>query len=51
MRPPKYEVWAADVAFVSRERWEQGDPDGYLAGAPELVAEVLSPSNTAEASR
>jgi Uma2 family endonuclease len=45
---PEYEVWAADVAFVSRERWEQIDPDGYLAGAPELVAEALSPSNTVE---
>jgi Uma2 family endonuclease len=45
---PEYEVWAADVAFVSRERWEQIDPNSYLEGAPELVAEVLSPSNTAE---
>jgi Uma2 family endonuclease len=45
---PEYEVWAADVAFVSKERWEQIDPDGWLLGAPELVVEVLSPSNTAE---
>jgi Uma2 family endonuclease len=45
---PEYEVWAADVAFVSRKRWEQINPDGYLQGAPELVIEVLSPSNTAE---
>jgi Uma2 family endonuclease len=45
---PEYEVWAADVAFVSKDRWEQIDPDGYLLGAPELVIEILSPSNTAE---
>jgi Uma2 family endonuclease len=45
---PEYEVWAADVVFVSKERWKAMDPDVYLAGSPELVAEVLSPSNTAE---
>jgi Uma2 family endonuclease len=45
---PEHEVWAADVAFVSKERWKQVDPDDYLLGAPELVIEVLSPSNTAE---
>jgi Uma2 family endonuclease len=45
---PEHEVWAADVAFVSKERWKQVDPDDYLRGAPELVIEVLSPSNTAE---
>jgi hypothetical protein len=45
---PEYEVWAADVAFVSKDRWERIDPDGYLRGAPELVIEILSPSNTAE---
>lgn len=45
---PEHEVWAADVAFVSKARWEQIDPDSYLQGAPELVIEVLSPSNTFE---
>jgi Uma2 family endonuclease len=45
---PEYEVWAADVAFVSKERWAQIDPEGYLRGSPELVIEVLSPSNTFE---
>jgi Uma2 family endonuclease len=45
---PEHELWAADVAFVSKARWEQADPDGYLLGAPELVIEILSPSNTAE---
>ena len=42
---PQYELRAADVAFISRERWDRvGDKD--LLGAPELVIEVLSPSNT-----
>lgn len=45
---PEYELRAADVAFVSKERWERVDPDDYLRGAPDLVIEVLSPSNSAE---
>jgi Uma2 family endonuclease len=43
---PEYEDWRADVAYVSRERWDGTPRDGYLQGAPELVIEVLSPSNT-----
>lgn len=42
----EFEVRAADVAVVSHERWNTGDPDGFLTGAPELVIEVKSPSNT-----
>jgi len=45
---PEHELRVADVAFVSKERWEQMAPDVYLQGAPDLVIEVLSPSNTAE---
>ena len=41
---PQYEYRIADVAFISRARWE-GVKD-YLEGAPEIVIEVLSPSNT-----
>jgi Uma2 family endonuclease len=44
---PEYEFRVADVAFVSQERWDQIDPEGNLRGAPDLVIEVLSPSNTA----
>jgi Uma2 family endonuclease len=42
---PEYEIWQADLGFVERSRWanEQGT---YLSGAPNLVVEVLSPSNT-----
>jgi len=36
----------ADVAFASIERWKSTNPDGYFRGAPEIVIEVLSPSNT-----
>jgi Uma2 family endonuclease len=43
---PEYELRVADVAFVTRERWDKaGDDD--LFGAPDLTIEVLSPSNTA----
>jgi Uma2 family endonuclease len=43
---PEYELRGADVAFVSRERWEATSADDNLHGSPELVIEVLSPSNT-----
>lgn len=43
---PEYELRGADVAFVSQRRWaETGDEDN-LHGSPELVIEILSPSNT-----
>jgi Uma2 family endonuclease len=44
---PEHELRAADVAYVPGERWEKVDPDDNLHGAPDLVIEVLSPSNTA----
>ncbi|RLC58113.1 MAG: Uma2 family endonuclease [Chloroflexota bacterium] len=41
-------VRAADVAFVARERIPpEGEPDGYWAIAPDLVAEVASPYDSA----
>src|SRR5258708_37314960 len=43
---PEYEYRVADVAFLSKDRWDNIDPKGLLSGAPELVIEVLSPSNT-----
>ena len=43
---PEYDLRAADVAFVSKERWDAVGDDEDLLGAPELVFVVLSPSNT-----
>jgi Uma2 family endonuclease len=37
----------ADVAFVAGDRWYTTPRDSYLVGAPELVIEILSPSNKA----
>jgi Uma2 family endonuclease len=42
----EFELRAADVAAISRPRWDAIDPDDNLHGAPELVIEVKSPSNT-----
>jgi Uma2 family endonuclease len=44
---PEYELRIADVAYVSQERWDRIDLEDSLRGAPDLVIEVLSPSNTA----
>ena len=44
---PEHELWAADVAYLSRDRFQQADPEDNVQGAPEIVVEVLSPSNTA----
>lgn len=44
---PEHELRVADVAYAPRARWEQTDPADHFRGAPELVVEVLSPSNTA----
>lgn len=41
----EYDLRAADVAFVSKARWDEVN-DGYLFGPPELVIEIVSPSNT-----
>ena len=40
-------VRAPDVAFVSRARLPEDDPDGYARFVPDLVVEVLSPSDRA----
>src|SRR5215813_13959818 len=38
---PEYELRAADVAWVSQERWDGMDDEDNLHGAPELVIEVV----------
>ena len=42
----EYDLRCADVAFVSQQRWDTTDEEDNLHGSPELVIEVLSPSNT-----
>jgi len=44
---PEYEVWAADVAMIPQQRFRTIPRKGWLEGSPDLVVEVLSPSNTA----
>ena len=38
-------VRAADVLFISNERWSRRGSEGYLDVAPELVVEILSPED------
>ena len=42
----EFDLRAADVAVISKARWEASDPDDNLRGAPDLVIEVRSPWNT-----
>lgn len=41
-----HEYRVSDVIFLIRERWDTIPRKGLLSGSPELVVEVLSPSNT-----
>jgi len=45
---PEFELWVADVAYLSAERFAGVDPEDNVRGAPNLVIEVLSPSNTVD---
>jgi Uma2 family endonuclease len=44
---PEHELRVADVAYTSLQRWSEQDPAGHFQGVPDIVIEVLSPSNTA----
>ena len=44
---PEHELWVADVAYLCAEKFREADPEDNIRGVPELVIEVLSPSNTA----
>ncbi|MGH8070988.1 MAG: Uma2 family endonuclease [Candidatus Entotheonellia bacterium] len=38
-------VRGADIVFLSRERWPEGPPEGFLEGALGLVVEIMSPND------
>ena len=38
-------VRGADIAFISRKRIPAGPPKGFLEAAPELVVEIVSPTD------
>ena len=42
----EHEVWICDIGVFLRSRWLTAGSDNWLQGAPEIVIEVLSPSNT-----
>ncbi len=42
----EFDLRAAEVAAVARERWDRLGPDNDMFGAPELVIEIKSPPNT-----
>lgn len=48
---PEHEYWYADVGFLSRARWEATPDKGNIENSPELVIEILSPSNSATGMR
>lgn len=41
------QYWYADVAYMSNEQWKRMQSDEYVVFTPELIVEVLSPSNRA----
>jgi len=41
----EHELRVADVAYLSAERFKQADPEDNIHGAPDIVVEVLSPSD------
>jgi len=43
---PEYEYRRANVAYISPERFAAARSADYFPGAPDMVIEVLSPSNT-----
>jgi len=43
---PEHELRVADIGYIGEERMKHTDPDDNFLGAPDIVIEVLSPSNT-----
>lgn len=43
---PEHELWVADVAYLSAPREAVADREDDVQGSPDLIIEVMSPSNT-----
>ncbi len=43
---PDYEFRIAVIVYVRKDRWETSTSDDYFHGPPDLVIEILSPSNS-----
>ena len=43
----EHDAWVADLGVTAASRWAAVPDDSWFSGAPEIVIEVLSPSNTA----
>jgi len=41
-----HDVREADIGWTSHERWNAANGPGYFQGAPDLVIEIMSPSNS-----
>ena len=46
-RPTEHNYRVADVVYLSQKRWDELPDNRYPLGAPDLVVEVLSRSNSA----
>jgi len=44
---PEGEFRIADIAYASNRRWKEASGRDYFIGVPEIVVEILSPSNSA----
>ena len=45
-RVPGHEAWQADIGFAPEDRDREAEISDLMMGAPDLVVEVLSPSNS-----
>lgn len=45
---PEHELWGADIGVASRERRRASRSFGWLVGSPEIVVEIISPSNSVD---
>ena len=43
----EFDYYICDIAWVSDQRWDATAANSYFQGSPELVIEILSPSNRA----